>query len=90
MSEYIITREQIAAIVMKYSGTVMRFTDGTLFADYSKIDRDEPITLNEITRCRDCVGFYETWDGYECQRFSGECHRAEPDGFCAWAERKEE
>ena len=43
----------------------------------------------EIVRCRDCKHCYETWDGYECERFSGEYHRAEPDGFCAWAERKE-
>lgn len=42
----------------------------------------------EIVRCRDCVGLYETWDGWECERFSGEYHRAEPDGFCAWAERR--
>ena len=45
--------------------------------------------LTEIVRCRDCTGMVETWDGYECERFSGEYHRAEPDGFCAWAERRE-
>lgn len=44
--------------------------------------------LTEIVRCRDCTGMVETWDGYECERFSGEYHRAEPDGFCAWGERK--
>lgn len=43
----------------------------------------------EIVRCRDCIGLYETWDGWECERFSGEYHRAEPDGFCAWAERRD-
>lgn len=42
----------------------------------------------EIVRCRDCTGMVETWDGYECERFSGEYHRCEPDGFCAWGERK--
>lgn len=40
-----------------------------------------------IVRCRDCIGLVETWDGWECERFSGEYHRAEPDGFCAWGER---
>ena len=43
----------------------------------------------EIVRCRDCIGLVETWDGWECERFSGEYHRAEPDGFCAWAERRD-
>ena len=42
-----------------------------------------------IVRCRDCIGLVETWDGWECERFSGEYHRAEPDGFCAWGERRD-
>lgn len=47
------------------------------------------LTGEEIVRCRDCVGLVETWDGWECERFSGEYHRAEPDGFCAWSERRD-
>lgn len=47
------------------------------------------VNSEPLVRCRDCTGFYETWDGYECERFSGEYHRAEPDGFCAWGERRE-
>ena len=46
-------------------------------------------SMKPIIRCRDCTGFVEGWDGYECERFSGEYHRAEPDGFCSWGERKE-
>lgn len=42
----------------------------------------------EIVRRRDCVGFEETWNGWECQRFSGEYHSAHPDGFCYWGERR--
>ena len=57
-------------------------TSGLLCADVSQL-------REEIVRCRDCVGMVETWDGYECERFSGEYHRAEPDGFCAWGERRE-
>ena len=45
--------------------------------------------MGKIVRCRDCTGMVETWDGYECERFSGEYHRAEPDGFCSWAERRQ-
>lgn len=44
----------------------------------------------EIVRCRDCIGLVETWDGWECERSSGEYHRAEPDGFCAWAVKRTE
>jgi len=43
----------------------------------------------EIVRCRDCKHLHEQWSGYECERFSGEYHRAEPNGFCAWGERRD-
>lgn len=43
----------------------------------------------EIVRCKDCIGLVETWDGWECERFSGEYHRAEPDCFCAWGEARD-
>lgn len=55
---------------------------------YYPDERDSAMRITPIVRCRDCVGLYETWDGWECERFSGEYHRAEPDGFCAWGERK--
>ena len=42
-----------------------------------------------IIRCKDCIGLAETWDGWECERFSGEYHRAEPDGYCAWGVAKD-
>lgn len=48
------------------------------------------LTGEVIVRCRDCVGMEETMDGYECERFSDEYHRAEPNGFCAWGERRED
>lgn len=46
----------------------------------------------EIVRCRDCVDF-ERWDypdgstRHVCGHF--EFMDIEPDGFCAWAERRE-
>ena len=56
---------------------------------YYPDERDDPMSVRErVVRCRDCTGFVETWDGYECERFSGEYHRAEPNGFCAWGERR--
>lgn len=65
-----------------YAETHYGYTDGTSLG--TKQEKRE-----EIVRCRDCAGFTETWDGWECERFSGEYHRAEPDGFCAWGKRKE-
>ena len=56
---------------------------------YYPDERDSAMPITPFVRCRDCTGMVETWDGYECERFSGEYHRCEPDGFCAWGERKE-
>ena len=56
----------------------------------SEIEQElNAIAREPIVRCRDCTGLVETWDGWECERFSGEYHRAEPDGFCSWAERRD-
>ena len=38
---------------------------------YKPIDDGENIIREEIVRCRDCIGLVETWDGWECERFSG-------------------
>lgn len=43
----------------------------------------------EIVRCVDCRHLYDTMAGYECERWSGQYHFAEPDGFCAWGERRD-
>ena len=57
---------------------------------YSQENSDHYGTLHErIVRCRDCVGLVETWNGWECERFSGQYHMAYPNGFCAWGERRD-
>ena len=43
----------------------------------------------EVIRCRDCAHMFEMMDGFECERRSGQYHTCEPNGFCAWAERRE-
>ena len=43
--------------------------------------------LEEIVRCRDCVYNAKDTDGI-CYRFDHE-HFNQPDGFCAWGERRE-
>ena len=60
-----------------------------IYQEYHYKDFEPIHQREEIVRCRDCIGLVETWDGWECERFSGEYHRAEPDGFCAWGERRE-
>lgn len=46
----------------------------------------------EIVRCRDCVNCYFDISSWMCGEFGfgvGDEDNGEPDGFCAWGERKE-
>lgn len=51
-------------------------------------------TGEEIVRCRDCEYKRRAWNGHKpnftshffCAYTGG--HEVEPDGFCAWGERK--
>lgn len=74
MSEYIITDEQIA--------------------ENQRLHGKKLLVMPVIVRCRDCRRFhpkdgsllncrFELYDGLVHWRY------AEPDGFCAWGERKE-
>ena len=38
-------------------------------------------TSKEIVRCRDCERFHTNTKGFDCPKL-------DPDGFCAWAERR--
>ena len=44
----------------------------------------------EIVRCRDCIYFdkYENDEISVCYRFDNEQPIVEPNGFCAWGEKK--
>jgi len=45
-------------------------------------------TCEEIVRCRDCKHYTE--DEMEYYHFCGSwCEQVEPDGFCAWGERRD-
>ena len=47
------------------------------------------VKREEIVRCRDCREYIQL-EGYAtCGYFGGEYAEIEPDGFCAWAERRE-
>lgn len=45
----------------------------------------------KVVRCRDCVYFdkYENDEINVCYRFDNEQPIIKPDGFCAWAERRQ-
>ena len=47
------------------------------------------LTDEEVIRCRDCAHMFEMMDGFECERRSGQYHACDPNGFCAWAERRQ-
>lgn len=65
---------------------------------YYPDERDEPMMVREeIVRCRDCkhYGCYDssTWCSRTYEQVpSGTCdyQTVEPDGFCAWGERREQ
>ena len=46
--------------------------------------------LEEIVRCRDCEHYHDKFNG--CDEFGDMWHdeyaNVEPDGFCAWGERR--
>lgn len=40
------------------------------------------VQREEIVRCRDCKRFHTNTNGLDCPKL-------DPDGFCAWGERRE-
>lgn len=51
-------------------------------------DGTERLTDEEIVRCRDCRHYTE--DEMEYYHYCGSwCEQVEPDGFCAWGERRD-
>jgi hypothetical protein len=53
---------------------------------------EERLSDEEIVRCRDCKSSKQTAYGMMCHHFSmssGAGWPVEPDGFCAWGERKD-
>lgn len=75
MSEYIIT------IPDSY------FPRSDTYRDiYYPDERHNPMPLEEIVRCRDCEHYtHSSW--HRCDLYSI-AHEVEPDGFCAWGERR--
>ena len=53
-------------------------------------DGTERLTDEEIVRCEDCKWCMAYGKATYCDRFAHELPAVEPDGFCAWACRKEQ
>lgn len=70
--------------VMEYDG----WAEGIPICEYLKVrDTMHSRKREEIVRCRDCKHYTE--DEMEYYHFCGSwCEQVEPDGFCAWGERK--
>ena len=65
---------------LEYIGHIDPWTDEERLAD------------EEIVRCRDCKSCKKTIYGLTCHHFSmssGAGWPVEPDGFCAWGERRD-
>ena len=71
--------------VMDYSG----WAEGIPAVEYLKVcDAMHARKREEIVRCRDCKHYTE--DEMEYYHFCGSwCEQVEPDGFCAWGERRD-
>ena len=75
----------------------MSFGDGDLHVQVAQLKtenarlRQQVDKLPEIVRCRDCRAMRVKYGntGIECW-MNGEPFTVEPDGFCAWAKRKED
>ena len=95
MSEYIITQEQVKEINRAHGGMKIVTSWLSCYAVWDTsntypVMKSEHIavTLPEIVRCRDCIWFSTYTTPNECFRADGGLI-VEPDGFCAWAKRKE-
>lgn len=81
MSEYIITEKQLKTATEAYMEREIPLPITEVFVSGDK--------LPEIVRCRDCYYFTDSpaWpDAHECDYIN---RAVEPDGFCAWGERRD-
>ena len=95
MSEYIIDTEKINEL---NRGNVTSWLSPYAISDTSVFpprikETHFAVALPEIVRCRDCVYCYEDKPYLRCKHLEDwivGCVEfdLEPDGFCAWAERK--
>lgn len=50
---------------------------------------EERLSDEEVVRCRDCRWCMAYSKATYCDRFAHELPTVEPDGFCAWGERRD-
>lgn len=83
MTEYIIEWSGIGARIVELIGSVPTYL-------IPKRLREERLR-EPIVRCRDCASFRE--EDWKCKSFQWRnCYESpdvEPDGFCAWSERRD-
>lgn len=94
MIEYIITQEQVKEINRAHGGMKIVTSWLSCYAIWDTsntypVMKSEHIavTLPEIVRCRDCKFCMAYMAGTYCDYMA---HSVDPDGFCAWAKRKED
>ena len=54
---------------------------------WALIDMHKTVDAVPVIRCKDCKNFVDEEDQSYCIDMAGQC---DGNGFCAWAERKEE
>ena len=73
MSEFIISSEQLEQLIEGIEHDTRRKINKVIY---------NGIELPEIVRCRDCKRFHLNTNGLDCPKL-------DPDGFCAWGERRD-
>ncbi len=89
MREYIITDKQFKTATEAYLEHELSRPITDVFISGDK--------LPEIVRCRDCKHYYEAENYHPngnyvmrcCKYFDAYNDEVEPDGFCAWSERRD-
>ena len=83
MTEYIITDEQIKeAVSFTPQYKTLSYAAKYKVSGAVELQGVAVHGLPEIVRCRDCERFYTNTAGLDCLKL-------DPEGFCAWASRKE-
>ena len=57
--------------------------------DFPSNEINDLVMHERIVRCKDCYFAYEIEGGYWCDRFVCGREHVTPNGFCAWAERRQ-
>ena len=88
-----LTADDIRGLIERHSdesgGNGRDFHNGAYVAIADELNARAERTCEEIVRCRDCYYADEFEGGYWCASGDMPFAHVTPNGFCAWAERRQ-